>query len=302
MRREYRRMMEQIRLTDEEKKRIMENIENKYAGKGRRPVRRLFLLGIAAALLVMSAGAAATTVKKQARIYFFDTTDEALEAAESAVRASGRKDLAPTCVYMKNIHDYIQPTAMDMEMWMSLFDTVLQKELGGPEDSWNEMFQVQDGDQYITAYAADSILDLDFLWPEDAPHLSFSRLNEHCQAVPGCGIYSVHHDLNHNTTWETLSGSYRGEGDAVFGLELVYHPRELSRDTYMVLSIQTVDEYVTKDGVVVTIQQAPTVSGEHYFQVDVSCGYFTFKMAGIEMSLDEIHEILDSLHLSSLTK
>lgn len=302
MKQEYRHMMEQIRLTDEEKERIMENIENKYAGKGRKSVHRLFLLGVAAALLVMSVGAAAVNAKKQARIYFFDTTDEALEAAESAVRASGREDLAVTYSVMKNIHDYIEPTPIDMEKWKSLFDTVLRHELGSPEDSWNEMLQVRDGNQYINAYTADSMSDLDFLWPEDAPHLSFSWLEEHYQPVLGCGNYGVHCDLSFYKTWEYLSGSYRGEGDAVFGMELIYHPQELPQDTYMVLSIQTVEEYTTKDGVVVTIQQAPTFSREHYFCAELSCGYFSFHMAGIEMSLDEIHEILDSLNLSALTK
>lgn len=301
MRAEYRHMMEQIRLTGEEKERIMNSILERNSGKQHRRPTRLVLLAALVALMVTSATAVA--VRSQGWVHTFDTAKEAKEAADRAAQESGAS-AAAWGVTTRNgsIPDYGDSEPIDMKALMAGYDTVLEHRTGGPRDGWSEMFTGQKEDglnrERKTFYAADSLTGLEAVWPEELPALDFSWLESQFQPCPGCACCQ-RFELNGRVLSQSLFGEYRGENGAIFNLVLFHSPNGDDSDRYLCTSNRT-EEYTTQDGAVVFIEEGHTNSGKQCFWVSYTFGPLSFSMYGNELPMDDLHALLDSLRLSNL--
>ncbi len=266
---------------------------------------------IAAALCLALAGTvfAVTAAVRQAKIYAFDTPQEAADAAKAASDSVGGEDVAPGMWHItehgRKIADFEEPEPIGLEKRLTQYDLVLAHRFGSTEDGWNEMYTARKDTSYglirdfqqDTRYVADSLAGVEFLWPENVPALDFSRLESEYRAVAGNETFFERLDRN-GAEMVVLSGTYRGEGDAIFSVELSYYPGRKARDQYMVSEDLT--EYTTADGVVVAIDEDVTVSGRQAFWVYFDCGELSFSVYGNELPAGELHTLLDSFGLSAL--
>lgn len=297
MRQEYRRMMEQIRLTEEEKERMMEKLEYKKTDQVK-PVRMVFLAALVA-LMVTSVGAVAI---RQARVHYFNTLEEAEAAANAAASAAGKSVVAVGAAPAV-AEDYSGPVPVNMEERMSYYDTILQHETGGEADGWNEMFQARDDSFKITNYAADSLSALESIWPEGISRPDWSWLEEHYQPSPGCeGYYQMDVLDTGHTRYAIVFGGYQGEDGTMFSLDLTYSPYLSNGDSFIAAPGRTVEQYLTADGAEATISTTSSVTGKQIFDVTFISEHYHFSMYGTQMELDDLHVLLDSLHLSNLGK
>ena len=301
MRQEYRRMMEQIRLTEEEKERMMEHIESKRTTRSRRPGRRLVVLAVAAALLVAAMGAGLAVV--QGRMTYFTDKEEAENAVgphgyydntEEGARYDYNEEDLPN-----HIAEAVQPFS-DVESWHE----EMEYAQGGPDDGWTSMatglFDSKEEAGLVrdTWYAGDCLSDLSSVWDTG---LDMAWLDEHYQAEAGAHYVMTRTAVNEQTPYYAeVVGQYRGSGDQVFKIwyqyNTAYTPHDFTELT------EYYEYYVTKDGVTVPIEMHCSETGKTLFTASLELSKIRFAVIGTQVEIEELHTLLDNLNLSALTK
>lgn len=303
MKQEYRYMMEQIRLTDEEKERIMKNIEHKTTTQSRRPGRKLVVLAVAAALIIAAMGAGLMTWRQIPTNFI--RTDEELEEVGIAYDDvfSG---YAFNMDFMLSTNDWV------IEHSKQSYDLSLEIIQGGPDDGWTRMrTSVMDGSVTDCGtvrhdnYQGDSLSKLgellDVGW-------DVSWLEEHYEPLPGghLAIIRTHMDTE-IPCFRSLDGLYQGEDGVQFCLSFERCTEGEWVDTWNVYTRNYTEQYMTQDGAAVDIIMGNDKLEQPMFEASLRYklnpeGYALFRLDGIYMDLDEIHSLLDSLSLSNLTK
>ena len=273
-------------------------------GRAARPGRlgrRAAAMAAAAVLLATCVGAAA--VISQTRNYYFDTAQEASDAATQAVLEAG-SDTAGVAYAPDEMSDYPVQEPLDVENIMSRMDRVLAYEEGGPEDGWTLMFSGEDELTRDTYYVADRLSALARFWPVEAPDLGW--LDANFTPVPGAQYYAEQVGVNEGAdisifTYDYCAGEYQtAEGDP-FSLSWNFHPSWESSDQFTVLGgIDRVEDYTTADGAAVTIEWYTTVSGQSRCFANIDWPHVSFSLDGAWLEPEEVHEILDHMNLFAL--
>lgn len=300
MKQEYRHMMEQIRLTDEEKERIMENIENKRASRSHGPGRRLVVLAVAAALMVAAMGAGLAVV--QGRMTYFTDREE----AENAVGPHGYYDNTDEGARYDYAEWYlprhIKGTIQKPSTAASWHED-MEYAQGGPEDGWTNLAtglydSEQEGLVRDTWYGGDSLSGLSSLWDTG---LDMVWLDEHYQAEAEAHYVMTRTDVNEQTPYYVeVEGQYHGSGDQVFRIwyhyDTEYTPHDFAELT------EYYEYYVTRDGVRVPIEMHHSETGKTMFTASLELNKIRFAVIGTQLELEELHTLLDHLNLSALTR
>ena len=271
-------------------------------GTGRRRIRKAVLLAAAAVLLTACAGAAVVTLK-QNRIFYFDTLEQAGQAANEGAAAAGASTAAVGV--QDGLPEYPGAQEVDLETGMSFYqgegEEVLEHAYGTAEDGWREMFAAQTDALVVEQYKADRLSDLLELWPMGVmPDLA--ALEEDYPPIPGCqSSYSQKSRETGNLRYLGFYGDFQGPGEGQFSLDWTFHPVGQAGDQYVVATgLDKVEEYETADGAMADIQWDTAPSGKTVFRAEVSYGYVSFTMTGAQMEAEAVHAILDGLELSQL--
>ena len=304
--REYREALDALCFPGEGKERIMKNLmdqreaalEKPAKRRGARPLRMALAAAAVCAALVVTAGAA-TFVSRQARINFFDSYEEAADAAR---RDGPGADNGVIGFLIQDLEDYDEMGGLDMERWWNgePGQTLVEEADGGPEDGWTarRVFQGRFGDQtyLFHKYKAERLSDLNNLWDV----WDTAWLEEHYTFSPET-LYAEQMELDGAPDRLTLIGEFRGQGGAVFNIQYSWRAGQaLGDQSYLREGLDHHEVYTTADGVEATIMTATTHSGKTAFWVNAIFGYGNFSMFGNEVELDELYPILDSLHLSKM--
>lgn len=282
-----------------------QRLEKRLEGLPRQKKRldRRALVLIAAILLLTACVSAGTVVLRQAKTYYFDTEQEAGQAADQAAQESG----ASTAAYgvaSKSVEDYPVQKPIDLQSLFS-HEEILEHRMGGPEDSWTERMVAVNDCAKSWFYLADTLTELSSFWPVDTPDLVW--LERKYTPVPGCQYYCRKEGFGEGENTpifysSTFAGEYQTEDGAPFSLLWSFYPKiDHPANRYMVDdTLEKSEEYTTTDGVTITIEWRTSVNGQSRFDAEVDYGFVRFQMSGAEMEAEEIHEILDHMNLSAL--
>lgn len=308
MKQEYRRMMEQIKLTDEEKGRIMDNIESKHTNRSRRPGRKAAVLAIAAVLIIAAMGAGVAW--RQVSVHFIRDLDE-LDAMGNNRAATGI-NMSERQYHYDDSDIYPEGYDWVIDHGKMSYDLALEITEGGPGDCWTRhRMRVMEGryaggrgiDVRDDIYRGDSLARLGELWDVG---WDLSWVDTHYEARPNA-LAQFRTDVDRGAPrYSSFSGAYQGEDGQDFILSYERHTEADIYDVDYVYTNDYTEQYVTRDGVSVSIVMGDNQSGEPMFEAEVwynlNPGYVRFNLTGVYMEPDEIHTLLDSLHLSNLTK
>ena len=283
-----------------------EKLDHRLAALPKRKKRldRRIVVLIAAILLLTACVSAGTVVLRQAKTYYFDTEQEAGQAADQAAQESG----ASTAAYGVTsgpVEDYPAQEPIDLSSLLSK-EEILEHRMGGPEDSWTEMATSVNDCAKSSFYLADTLTGLSNFWPVALPDLAW--LEREYTPVPGCQYYCQKEGFGEGINTSifysfTFSGEYQTKDGAPFSLTWMFFPKIKNppSDSYMVdETLDKTEEYTTTDGITVTIEWRTSVNGQKQFDAEVDYGFASFQMRGAEMEGEEIYCILDHMNLSAL--
>ena len=296
-------MMDEIRLTEPEKDQMLDRILRRTPRRRRIPAKAMIL---AAALLVMVLSAGAVTVaRNQGWVRFFSDESElpAVSAAEDGA-VSGYGEFPTVSDYTRGLKEFVD---FQFQSDPASEGTVLEAAQGGPEDGWTRMQSVlhryTDPDdpafveeQVDSTYQADRLSDLSGVW-NVGWDLAF--LESHYEAVPESHLASLHRKPDEDQYWNArVMGEYEGNNGQIFNLQYKYEAGRVPSVQYE----KTDDpwEYYTTDGVTVSISWHTSDTGNLRFWVTCDLGVSYLSMTGSRMEPEELHTLLDSLHLSGL--
>ncbi len=307
---DYRETLDGLAFSGAGKERIMKNLVEQTAGKpakgrGGRPLRAVL---IAAALCAALVGTAFATVAaaRQARITYLNPDefrqgyDDYLEehGYSSSQYSDGRYDGS----------DFNLSGAASWETWWQNPDAELVEELGGTAgDKWTAKrvfksnlgsigYGLRQGQTYVeTRYQAERASDYTSLWGL----WDLSWLEERYTANPH-GTFARTITYRDELRFLGIHGEYQ-DGETQFNLGYSWDGSFVHKDEYRVAGNKEFTElYTTADGVEVFIEMDTSGTGKSVFWAGVYGGYNSFSMFGTQMGLDDLHDILDSLHLSFL--
>lgn len=282
-----------------------ETLDHRLAALPNRKKRldRRALVLIAAILLLTACVSAGTVMLRQAKTYYFDTEQEAGQAADQAAQESG----ASTAAYgvaSGPVEDYPAQEPIDLSSLLSK-EEILEHRMGGPEDSWTEMATSVNDCAKSSFYLADTLTGLSNFWPVALPDLAW--LEREYTPVPGCQYYSQKEGFGEGKNTfifysSTFSGEYQTKEGAPFSLLWSFFPKiDHPSDSYLVDdTLDKTEEYTTTDGITVTIEWRTSVNGQKQFNAEVDYGFARFQMSGAEIEREEIDLILDHMNLSAL--
>lgn len=301
MKQEYRHMMEQIRLTDEEKERIMEHIENRRASRGHKHGRRLVVLGVAAALMVAAMGAGLAVV--QGRMTYFTDREE----AENAVGPHGYYDNTDGGARYDYAEWYlprhIKGTIQKPSTAASWHED-MEYAQGGPEDGWTNLAtglydSDYDGLVRDTWYQGDSLSKLSSVWDTG---LDMVWLDEHYRAEAEAHYVMTRTPVNEQTPcYVEVVGQYWGDKDQVFSISYMYNTTYDTPYDFAELT-EYYEYYKTQDGVTVPLEMHHSETGKTLFSASLELPNIRFAVGGTQLEIEEIHTLLDNLNLSALTR
>lgn len=293
-------MMEQIKFTDEEKERFMENLENRRKARSRKPGRKVVVLAVAAALMAAAMGAGLAVV--QGRMTYYTDRKE----AENAVGPYGYYDNTEE----GNRYDYseeelpnhVARTAgpfSDVALWHE----EMEYAQGGPEDGWTNLAtglydSEEEGLVRDTWYAGDCLSDLSGVWDTG---LDMAWLDGHYQAEAEAHYMMTRAAVDAQTPhYAEVQGQYRGDEEQTFRIWYQYDASYTPQD--FVELTEYYEYYVTQDGVRVPIEMHHSETGKTLFTASLELSRIRFAVIGTQMEIEELHTLLDGLCLSTLTK
>lgn len=272
----------------------------------RRGVRWLAAAAIAAALLVGTAGAV-TLVSQQAGVKYLDREQFTKEYNEYLEEHKKSPDGYSDGQYVGT--DFTEWDAEGMAAWWEGPDGTLAEETAGtPEDGWTakRVFKCREnrwnfpslhGREYLeTRYRAECVSGYNGLW--DGWDVSW--LEEHYTANPN-GTFARTITRRDKVYFLAMGGQYRGDGDAKFNIEYSWSRDSVYQDEIRVSGNREYEElYTTPDGVELVVEMDASATGKSVFWVTLKGGHSSFGMFGIQMELEKVHDILDSLNLSKM--
>ena len=267
--------------------------------------RRVVMLVAAVLLLTACTAGAATMVLRQARYEYFDTMQEAGEAATQAALEAGQDSAAVGVGGYGEIEDFPPLEIWDLEEVMSRYDQISAYAEGREKDGWTWMFTGSNGESVSTYYVADNLSGLADLWPETAAVPDLEWLEEHYSFLEGgqCLIdwKALSSDLAFLIDSTLIYGAcYSLEGGPV-SLNWTFYEKHQVSDQFMVNDgLDRVEEYTTADGAEVTIEWMTSVNGQSLFHAQYGYGYTDFSASGAEMEPEEVYGLLDHMNLSAL--
>ena len=299
--REYKNALDDVRFSEAEKERMMNNLMNQkeqeqaqVGRRGFRPLRAGLIAAAACAALVMTAGAA-TIVARQANINFLGSYGEA-EDAQKAQQGDDSLDGA-----YGDLKDYDEGTPPDMEaLWNGEPGATLVEETVGTDgEGWTAKRVIQyerDGKTYqSTMYKAEAPSGYNSLWKS----WDTSWLEEH-YAANHWGTFARTITYRDKLRFLALGGEYQ-DGETRFNIGFSWNGSFVRGDEYRVAGNKEYAElYTTPDGVEVAIEMDTSDTGKSVFWASVEGGHNSFSMFGTQMEVDALHGILDSLNLSTL--
>ena len=293
-------MMEQIKLTDEERERIMENIENRRAARSHRFGRKLTVLAVAAALMIAAMGAGLAVV--QGRMTFF--TDK--EEAENEVGPYGYFDNTEEGARYDYPEEELSRHATETTRQFSsvaIWHEDMEYAQGGPEDGWTNMStglydSKEEGLVRDTWYQGDNLSNLSGVWDTG---LDMTWLDGHYQAEAEAHYVMTRAAVDAQTPhYVEVQGQYRGDKEQIFRIWYQYNT------TYTPLDFTELTEYYeyyqTQDGVTVPIEMHRSETGKTLFTASLELNKIRFAVIGTQVEIEELHTLLDNLNLSALTK
>ena len=303
--REYREALDRLCFSSEAKAHMAEALINGQAarpvkGKRLRPLRAGLIAAAVCALLVGTAGAA-TLAARQARINFYGSEEELIDAQRARVGEDG-EDFG-LIIRIDNPQDYDELSFMDVGLWWNgeEAETLVEEASGAEEDGWTSkrVFRFERNGQTClrTKYKAEAPSGFDELWKS----WNTAWLEEHYTAVSEHTIF----EEDTRTGGEPYRGmaisEFRGQGDTVFNLQYDWTSDIVWGDEdHLTTGLDHYGVYTTADGVEATIMTAGTHSGKTLFWVSAIFGHGRFSMFGTQVDMGELHTILDSLNLSNL--
>ena len=275
-----------------------------------RPVGRRWtgrrLAAVIAAVLVLTActAGAATVALRQVRYAYFDTMQEAAEAATQAALEAG-EDTAAAGGYDGVVGDFPPLEAWDLEEEMACYGEISACAEGGAEDGWTGMFTGIEENSVSTYYVADSLSGLGALWPEGValPDLEWLEGNYNFLESGQCLIdwKALNPNLARLIDSTLVYGACYSPEGAPVSLSWTFYEKRQVDDQFMVNDgLDRVEEYTAADGAVVTIEWMTSVNGQSRFQAKYGYGYADFSASGADMAPEAVHQLLDHMNLSAL--
>ena len=265
------------------------------------------LVAAVAAVLILTActAGAATVALRQVRYAYFDTMQEAAEAATQAALEAG-EDTAAAGGYDRVVGDFPPLEAWDLEEEMACYDEISACAGGGAEDGWTGMFTGIEENSVSTYYVADSLSGLAGLWPEGValPDLEWLEGNYSFLESGQCLIEweALEPSLARLIDSTLVYGACHSPEGAPVSLNWTFYEKRQVDDQFMVNDgLDRVEEYTAADGAVVTIEWMTSVNGQSRFHAQYGYGYADFAMSGAEMEPEEVHTLLDHMNLSALS-
>lgn len=189
---------------------------------------------------------------------------------------------------MKQRADFILSTKRE--------DTFLITEAeGSPADGWSRMRVEQYWGEPLQekTYQGNSLSAMGRLWDVG---WDLSWLEENYEAVPDTGLVIIQTPIGaENPNYVSFVGAYQGKDGRQFNLQYVY--RKGIGKAQSSLFLENYQTYNAADGASVTVVTADNVTWVEFTLSDIR-----FDMYCNDIEPDELHTILDSLHLSNLTK
>lgn len=292
-------MMEQIKLTEEEKERIMENIENQRVSRSRGPGRKLVVLAVAAALMIAAMGAGLAVV--QGRMTYF--TDK--EEAENAVGPHGYYDNTEEGARYdyaeKDLPGHVASTTKPFSSAASWHEE-MEYAQGAPEDGWTNMAtglynSKEEGLVRDTWYGGDCLSELSGVWNTG---LDMAWLDEHYQAEADAHYVMTRTAVDAQAPhYAEVQGQYLGNEDQIFRIWYQYNTSYTPHDFTELTEYY--EYYVTQDGVTVPIEMHHSETGKTLFTASLELSKIRFAVIGTQVEIEELHTLLDNLNLSALT-
>lgn len=264
-------------------------------------LRKLAAAGIAAALLATSVGAAAIA-QNQGWVHFF-TSEEEIRQAANAGAAEG--SVANYGVYSGAGYTELQSVSewVNTIMESTSGDVVLIAEVQGkPEDGWTRMraeqFVYLGGEQVQDYnYQGDSLSKLSGLW--DAGW-DLTWLEENYTARPGANLVTLRTRVGEDDPfYVSIVGEYQGQDGRIFNLKYCYDKGSQPTDSYR-LTNGSYEYYALGGGLTASINTADSNDGVPQFWVSLDIGEVSCHITGERMTLEDVHELLDSLDLPAL--
>lgn len=145
-------MMEQIKLTDEEKERIMDNIKHKHTHQNRRPGRKLVVLAAAATLVLTVCGFAVTSLSD---VWLQRPSDDPLEVVRTALENQLKKEYTIS-MEVKSVQIDEAETKRVSAMYMG---SELARYRGWTDECLRERFVVVKAEYYVEYDGKKTFLD-----------------------------------------------------------------------------------------------------------------------------------------------
>ena len=270
-------------------------------GGGRRLGRKRVVL-IAAAVLALTActaGAVGLTLR-QTQYRYFDSGEEASQAATQAALEAGEDSAAVGYANPGPISDYPPQEPWDLEAEMGYMEQVYAHEYGGAEDGWTEMCAGGDSPTDRIYYKADTLSGLSQFWPVETPDLAW--LEEAYVPLPGGQCFlDWGNDFMPMASSLEFWGEYQSQDGAPVSLDWTFRRKSPVSDDFMVVDDRyQVEEYTTADGCTVTIVWVTSDSGQLQFTAQYGYGYASFRMSGAELEAEAVHQLLEHMNLSAL--
>ena len=278
----------------------LEQLPERTGGRRRRGRRRVVLIVAAVLALTACTAGAACVVLRQAQYRYFDSGEEAGEAATQASLEAGEDTAAVAYLNPGPIEDYPPLEPWDLGLFMGNMEQVYAHEYGGLEDGWTEMCAGGHSPTDRIYYKADALSGLSEFWPVETPDLEW--LDETYTPLPGGQCF-----LDWGSDFMPIAsslefwGEYQSQDGAPVSLNWTFYREHGVDDTYTVLDGRyQVEEYTTGDGCTVTIEWVTSDSGQRRFTAQYGYGYADFSLSGAELEAEEVYELLDHMNLPAL--
>ena len=277
----------------------LEQLPERTGGRRRRGRRRVVLIVAAVLALTACTAGAACVVLRQAQYRYFDSGEEAGEAATQASLEAGEDTAAVAYLNPGPIEDYPPLEPWDLGLFMGNMEQVYAHEYGGLEDGWTEMCAGGHSPTDRIYYKADALSGLSEFWPVETPDLewldeTYTPPGGQCFLDWGSDFMPIASSLNF---W----GRYSSAEGAPVSLDWTFYREHGVDDTYTVLDGRyQVEEYTTGDGCTVTIEWVTSESGQRQFTAQYGYGYADFSLSGAELEAEEVYELLDHMNLPAL--
>ena len=271
----------------------------------RKEKKRLAILAAAVAALTVCTVGAAELAQRQVRYQYFETMEEADQAAHKA-REEGNDQisLAGRAGALQDFRP-LEPWNVTEEE-MPCYDEITAYAVGGPGDGWREMFTgvFEDVGTTTTYYVADTLSGLADMWPVETPDLAWLeeqyRFLESGQCLVDWRADDL--DLGRYIDSISISGACHSPDGAPVTLDWIFYEHYQVEDSYEVEGdgLDRVEEYTAADGAVVTIGWMTSVNGQSQFEAQYGCGRASFRAAGADLDPNQVHELLDHMNLTAL--